>query len=135
MRRYCPVLVLAFAAALAATAQTPPPKDVPKDAPTDAPKDEPKDARKDAPSVAGGFLNFREQPIDRSLKVGYAVIVADVNADGKPDIVVVDTDRVLWYENPSWKPRTIIQGQTKLDNVSITAADIDGDGQLDFALA
>src|SRR5207244_5035699 len=70
-----------------------------------------------------------------SLKVGYAVLLVDVNADGKPDIVVVDTDRVVWFENPSWKMRTIIDKQTKADNVSIAAADIDGDGKLDFALA
>jgi hypothetical protein len=42
---------------------------------------------------------------------------------------------VVWYENPTWKRRTIIEGQTKPDNVSIAAYDIDGDGLLDLALA
>jgi hypothetical protein len=41
---------------------------------------------------------------------------------------------VVWYENPTWKRRTIIEGQTKPDNVCIAAYDIDGDGQLDLAL-
>ncbi|MFO0810668.1 MAG: FG-GAP-like repeat-containing protein [Gemmataceae bacterium] len=81
-----------------------------------------------------GFVRFRVQEIDRSLKVGYAVITTDVNGDGKPDIVVVDTNQVVWYENPTWKKRVIISGQTKTDNVCIAAADIDGDGQIDFAL-
>jgi hypothetical protein len=78
--------------------------------------------------------HFRVQEIETGLKVGYAVLLVDLNADGKKDIVVVDTNRVVWYENPTWKRRTIIQGQTKPDNVCITAYDIDGDGQLDLAL-
>jgi hypothetical protein len=80
------------------------------------------------------FPHFRTQEIDKSLKVGYAVLLADLNGDGKKDIVVVDTTRVIWFENPTWKMRTIIQGQTKPDNVCIDAYDIDGDGQLDLAL-
>jgi hypothetical protein len=80
------------------------------------------------------FPKFRVQEIDKSLKVGYAVLLADLNHDGKKDIVVVDTTRVIWFENPSWKLRTIIQGQTKPDNVCIDAHDIDGDGQVDLAL-
>jgi hypothetical protein len=46
----------------------------------------------------------------------------------------VDSNRVVWFQNPTWKLRTIIQGQTKPDNVCIAAHDIDGDGQVDFAL-
>ena len=78
--------------------------------------------------------SFRTQEIDKSLKVGYAVVLADVNGDGKKDIVVVDTTRVIWFENPTWKLHTIITGMTKPDNVCIDAYDIDGDGQIDFAL-
>ncbi len=79
-------------------------------------------------------LRFRTEEIDKSLKVGYAVLLADLNGDGKKDIIVVDTARVIWFENPTWKMRTIIQGQTRPDNVCIDAYDIDGDGQLDLAL-
>jgi hypothetical protein len=84
------------------------------------------------PDVA--FPKFRMQEIAKDLKVGYAVLLADINGDGKLDIVVVDTTRVVWYENPTWKMRVITQGQTKADNVCIDAYDIDGDGQLDLAL-
>src|SRR5262249_5383774 len=90
----------------------------------------PQAAEKDRPA----FLAFEMKEIDRSLGVGYAVLLVDVNGDGKRDIVVVDTTRVIWYENPTWQRRTIIEGVTRPDNVCIAAHDIDGDGQLDFAL-
>src|SRR5436190_5225230 len=63
--------------------------------------------------------SFKTDEIDKSLKIGYAVNIVDINADGKPDIVVVDKDRVVWYENPTWKMRTILKGKTKPDNVCI----------------
>jgi hypothetical protein len=89
--------------------------------------------------AAGGdkesaFPGFKMQELETGLGVGYAVVLTDVNNDGKPDIVVVDQTRVIWFENPTWKKRTIIQGGTKPDNVCIAAYDIDGDGKIDFAL-
>jgi hypothetical protein len=86
-------------------------------------------------AVTRAEIPFRVQEISDRLTVGYAVQLLDMNSDGKPDIVVVDTERVIWFENPTWKLHTIIEHQTKKDNVSLAAADIDGDGQLDFALA
>src|SRR5262249_46123497 len=80
------------------------------------------------------FPRFRVQEIETDLKIGYGVLLADINGDGKPDIVVADATRVVWYENPTWKRRTIIDGLTKPDNVCIAAHDIDDDGQLDLAL-
>src|SRR6516165_8657337 len=86
------------------------------------------------PKIGVAFPRFRMQEIAADLKVGYAVLLIDLNGDGKKDIVVVDTSRVVWYENPTWKRRTIIEGLTRPDNVCIAAYDIDGDGKLDLAL-
>ena len=88
-----------------------------------------------AQSESGSDIaSFRTQEIETKLTVGYATVLVDVNHDGKIDIVVVDSNRVLWYENPSWKMRPIIEGGAKPDNVCIDAHDIDGDGLVDFAL-
>src|SRR4051812_17573710 len=81
-----------------------------------------------------GELAFEMKEIDKSLTVGYAVLLVDVNGDRKTDIVVVDSHRVVWYENPTWKRRLIIDKTTKADNVCAAAYDIDGDGKLDLAL-
>lgn len=79
-------------------------------------------------------LKFKTQEIDTGLNIGYAVTLADVDGDKKLDIVVVDTERVIWFQNPTWQKRVIIQGGTKRDNVTIAPYDVDGDGQIDFAL-
>ena len=84
---------------------------------------------------AGDFPKFQERVIDPEVgRVCYAVTLADVDGDGKQDIVAVAENRVRWYRNPTWKPRLIIEDQTPRDNVCIAPADVDGDGKIDFAL-
>lgn len=84
--------------------------------------------------LAAAELRFRPQEIASDLTIGYATLLLDVNADRKTDIVVVDADRVVWYENPSWAVHTVIKGATRRDNVCIAAHDVDRDGRVDFAL-
>lgn len=99
-------------------------------------------ASADPPAAAGAspvggaaaFPRFKMQEIDTALSIGYAVLTADLNGDKKPDIVVVDQHKVVWYENPTWKKRVILDGKTKPDNVCAAAVDIDGDGKLDLVL-
>ena len=79
-------------------------------------------------------LAFKDQELATRLTVGYAVRLLDMNADQRLDIAIVDSDRILWLENPNWTEHVILQGQTKRDNVCFAPHDIDGDGKLDFAV-
>jgi VCBS repeat protein/aldos-2-ulose dehydratase/isomerase family protein len=85
-------------------------------------------------TFAADFPRFKTQEIDSGLKIGYAVLTTDINGDGKPDIVVVDQHKVVWYENPTWKKRIILDGKTRPDNVCACAVDIDGDGLPELVL-
>src|SRR5262245_66439742 len=82
-----------------------------------------------------GRPGFREQVIDPNVGVGYAVTVADINHDGKTDIVVVteNPDQVVWYENPSWTKRIIVEGFPKLP-VCVQPLDVDNDGKVELIL-
>ena len=96
----------------------------------------PTDTPKTTETLDGAWVpKFKTQEIDTGLSIGYAVLVADINGDKKPDIVVVDQFEVVWYENPTWKKRLILKkGKTKPDNVCAVAVDIDGDGQIDLVV-
>lgn len=84
---------------------------------------------------AAEFPEFKHEVIDPHCgEVCYALTLADVDGDKKQDIVAVTENRVLWYQAPDWKKRVIIEDQTTRDNVCIAPYDIDGDGQIDFAL-
>lgn len=83
-------------------------------------------------ALAGQWQTF-ELPV--KLTVGYAVRAIDMNQDNRLDIAIVDSKRVLWLENPSWKEHVIYSTpEAKADNVCFAPHDVDGDGLLDFAL-
>lgn len=77
---------------------------------------------------------FVQQELESQFGVGYAVTTADVNQDGKTDIIAINPTQAVWFENPTWKKRIMMDGLTKKDNVCIAATDVDGDGRIDLAL-
>lgn len=79
--------------------------------------------------------SFVSHEVATGLNGGYQVIAADLNRDGKPDLVAVATGltTVTWYENPSWTPHVLASGVRAPINAS--AFDIDGDGVPEIALA
>ncbi len=78
---------------------------------------------------------FAIHEIATGLRGGYQVIAADMNGDGKPDLVAVATNlsELLWFENPTWTRHVVAGGLTGLINVA--AADLDGDGIPEIAVA
>lgn len=77
---------------------------------------------------------FRLQTIDGNIEIGYGTAVADVDGDGKPDILLADKKQFVWYQNPTWKKFVIAENLTEKDNVCIAARDIDGDGKCEIAV-
>ncbi len=75
------------------------------------------------------------QVLPVELQVGYAVRTLDMNGDGKLDILVTDSKRFLWLENPTWQSHVIhATPQAKNDNVCMAPYDIDQDGKVDLAI-
>ena len=77
---------------------------------------------------------FEVETIDNEVGIGYGVQLADMNADNMTDILLVDKDKVAWYENPTWKKHILVGHLTKRDHVCLTARDLNGDGQAEIAL-
>lgn len=84
-------------------------------------------------SLCAEKATFRAQDVDTKVEIGYGLAIADVNGDGKKDILLADKNLITWYEAPGWTKHIIAENLTKLDHVCIAAADIDGDGKAEVA--
>ncbi|MFZ4765637.1 MAG: FG-GAP repeat domain-containing protein, partial [Roseimicrobium sp.] len=77
---------------------------------------------------------FRAHNVDNQVQIGYGLAIADVQGDGKPDILLADKTQFVWYEAPHWDKHVLAENLTKRDNVCIAARDIDGDGKCEIAV-
>src|SRR3954463_14440023 len=52
--------------------------------------------------------------IGTGLRGGSQVVVADLNKDGKPDIIALASGlpELLWYENPGWQKDVLATGRS-----------------------
>ncbi len=79
--------------------------------------------------------SFREHTIASDLNGGYQVVIADINYDGKPDVVAVASGmkELIWFENPGWQRHVLVGNISR--PINCAAWDVDGDGIPEIALA
>lgn len=81
------------------------------------------------------FAHFESRALATDLKGGYQVVVADVNKDGKPDLVALGSgmSELLWFEAPNWERHVLATGLQRMINT--WPMDTDNDGIPEFLVA
>ena len=79
-------------------------------------------------SAADGppLLRFREHTIANDLAGGYQVVAADLNHDGKPDLIALSTraHELVWFENPTWERHVLASGVNHMINCVVAGDEI-----------
>jgi hypothetical protein len=78
---------------------------------------------------------FERVVIDDKFPGGYQVEVADVNGDGRPDVIGLGGGTCAWFENPGWTKRIVTTPEQTPGIISSATADLDGDGKAEIAIA
>jgi hypothetical protein len=70
---------------------------------------------------AEDFPRFMEHTVATGLKGGYQVVAADLNRDGRPDLIALASDmaELVWFENPGWERHVIAGGFTRMINLAL----------------
>jgi len=65
--------------------------------------------------------DFSEQTIATNLTGGYQVIAADLNRDGRPDLIALASGMpdLVWFENPTWERHLIATGFSQMINLAV----------------
>ncbi len=79
-------------------------------------------------------FRVRPQTIDAKISIGYGLAIADVDGDGKADILLADAKQIVWYRAPGWEKFVMAENLTPKDNVCLAARDLDGDGKCEVAV-
>ena len=90
--------------------------------------------RADVNRDAAAPVHFREHLV-ATLPGVYQCAVADINGDGKPDVLGLSSGKneIAWYENPTWQ-KHVITTATR-GNIDLAVYDMDGDGRPELAVA
>ncbi|HTP35756.1 MAG TPA: VCBS repeat-containing protein, partial [Candidatus Acidoferrales bacterium] len=69
---------------------------------------------------------FVEHTIASDLRGGYQVVVADLNHDGKPDLIALASGmrELVWFENPGWQRHVLASGQNRMINCAVIGNEI-----------
>ncbi len=81
------------------------------------------------------YAQLTTHTVATDIRGGYQVLAADLNQDGKPDLIALGSqmDELVWFENPGWQRHVLTNRAPHM--INLDAADIDGDGIPEIALA
>src|SRR5215510_4970048 len=85
--------------------------------------------------LAQELPRFREKLITVEVKFGYQLVAADLNGDGKKDLIAIDerATEVAWFENPTWERHVLATNVPRPLNAA--CHDRGGDGIPEIILA
>jgi hypothetical protein len=78
------------------------------------------------PLLAAAPAVWVEHTIASDLKGGYQVVAADLNHDGRPDLIALASgmSELAWYENPGWQRHVLAAGQRRMINCAVVGNEI-----------
>ena len=78
------------------------------------------------PLLAATPPAFLEHTVASDLKGGYQVVAADLNRDGRPDLIALASgmSELVWYENPGWQRHVLASGQSHMINCAVVGNEI-----------
>ncbi|HEY1494170.1 MAG TPA: VCBS repeat-containing protein [Candidatus Solibacter sp.] len=78
------------------------------------------------PMLAATPPAFVEHTIASDLKGGYQVVVADLNHDGRPDLIALASGlhELVWFENPGWQRHVLAANQNRMINCAVIGDEI-----------
>lgn len=78
------------------------------------------------PLLAAAPAVFVEHTVASDLKGGYQVVAADLNHDGRPDLIALASgmSELVWYENPGWQRHVLAAGQSRMINCAVVGNEI-----------
>lgn len=70
--------------------------------------------------------SFTEHTIATDLRGGYHVVAADLNHDGRPDLIALGSGmrELVWYENPGWQRHVLATGVNRMINCAVAGNEI-----------
>jgi hypothetical protein len=79
----------------------------------------------------GGAARFETHTIASDLRGGYQVVAADLNHDGKPDLIALGQgmSELVWFENPTWERHVLATGVSQMVNCVV----LDGGAEIVLA--
>jgi hypothetical protein len=94
------------------------------------------------PGKGGGNELWEKRALGKTINMAKMIEMADVNGDGRLDVVATDSENVdsglFWFAAPAnpvtgeWKRHEIVRGYNGLDSLSV--ADMNGDGRPDIVI-